>query len=418
MLTLLPSAAGAEESATLTSDWGGARSDLTGAGVDLTGGYISEIATNPQGGTSQQVAYVDQWSIGATLDLQKLLKWPDSKFQITITNRNGNDLNNRANLGTLQAVQDLYGGGQTWRLTDFWFDQVFSGSRLDWKIGRLTVGEDFADFTCNFQNLTFCGSSPGNIGANYWYNSPVSQWATRLKFAISPQLDVQIGVYQVNPTYNNPVWAQANGLFPNFPGGTTGVLIPVALDWKPAPWGKTGSYKVGVWYNTSDADDVYLNTNEQPLVIAGGSPLRRHSSSGGYFNLEQPLSANANQVGAKVFINGLISDDETSPLVDRQFAVGIEYKGLIDLRPQDYTGIALGTNRVNSRVAEGEILLNEAKGGDMVVQGSEYVTEAFYSWWIVKYLNLRPSVQYVVQPGGTSRNSNILVIGLRTAAVF
>ena len=54
----------------------------------------------------------------------------------------------------------------------------------------------------------------------------------------------------------------------------------------------------------------------------------------------------------------------------------------------------------------------------MVVQGSEYVTEAFYSWWIVKYLNLRPSVQYVVQPGGTSRNSNILVIGLRTAAVF
>ena len=211
----------------LTGDWGGARSYLTGAGVDLAGGYTSEVATNPRGGTSQQVGYVDQWSVGATVDLQKLLAWHGADFQITITDRDGNDLNHKANLGTLEEVQDMYGGGQTWHLTDFWFDQVFIGGRLDWKIGRLTVGEDFAAFSCNFQNLTFCGSSPGNIGEIYWYNSPVSQWATRIKLVISLQWDVQTGVYQVNPTYVNPVWAEANGLFPSFPGGTTGALIQI-----------------------------------------------------------------------------------------------------------------------------------------------------------------------------------------------
>jgi porin len=319
----------------LTGDWGGARSYLTGAGVDLAGGYTSEVATNPRGGTSQQVGYVDQWSVGATVDLQKLLAWHGADFQITITDRDGNDLNHKANLGTLEEVQDMYGGGQTWHLTDFWFDQVFIGGRLDWKIGRLTVGEDFAAFSCNFQNLTFCGSSPGNIGEIYWYNSPVSQWATRIKLVISPQWDVQMGVYQVNPTYVNPVWAEANGLFPSFPGGTTGALIPLALDWKPAPWGGAGSYKLGIWYNTSDANDVYLNSNGQPLVLAGGSPLRRHSSSGGYFNFEQPLTGDANDVGARLFINGVQTDEATSPLTDRQFALGVELHSVESLRYQE-----------------------------------------------------------------------------------
>ena len=420
LLVLLSTCSEAQTATTLTGEWGGGRSFLTSAGIDLAGAYISEIDTNPRGGTSQQVGYVDQWSVGATLDLQKLLAWRGAHFQITITDRNGNVLNNKAALGTLQEVQDMYGGGQTWHLTDFWLSQSFLNDRLNWKIGRLTVGEDFAAFSCNFQNLTFCGSSPGNIGENYWYNSPVSQWATHLKYDFSPELDVQIGVYQVNPTYVNAAWAEANALFPNFPSGTTGALIPLAFNWRPAPWGRTGSYKVGYWYNTSDANDVYVNSNEQPIALAGGSPLRRHSSSGAYFNFEQPVSGNgdARALGAKLFINGVESDDETSPSIDRQFAIGVEYKGLIDSRPQDYTGVAIGTSRVNGRVAAGERLIDEIRGGDVPVQRSEYVAETFYSIWLLPYLNLRPSVQYIVQPGGNSRQPDVLVVGVRTAIVF
>jgi porin len=59
--------------------------------------------------------------------------------------------------------------------------EIIDGA-VDWKIGRITFGEDFASFSCDFQNLTFCGAQPSNLVGNYIYNWPVSQRATRLKF--------------------------------------------------------------------------------------------------------------------------------------------------------------------------------------------------------------------------------------------
>jgi porin len=418
LLTLLCNAVVAEESATLTGDWGGTRTHLTDAGIDLTGDYNSEISTNPRGGAKEQQAYVDQWRLSAKFDLQKLLAWQGASFLITITDRNGNRLDNRANLGTLQEVQDTYGGNQTWRLTDFWFGESFFDGRLTWKIGRVTVNEDFANYRCDFQNLTFCGASPGHVSDAYWYNSPVSEWGTQATWAVVKQLDLKIGVYQVNPTYGNQAWAEANALWPNFPRGTTGALIPLGLLWKPAPWGRAGSYKFGIWYSTADANDVFLNSNGQPLVIAKGTPLRRNSSSGNYFNFEQPISGEVGGVGARVFFNGLTANDETTPGIDRQLALGIEYKGLFATRPQDFTGIAIGTNRANRRIAEGAILVNEGPGKDVAVHRSEYVAETFYSWWPLKFFNLRPCVQYIIRPGGVANKPDVLVIGMRTAIVF
>ena len=80
--------------------------------------------------------------------------------------------------------------------------------------------------------------------------------------------------------------------------------------------------------------------------------------------------------------------------------------------------MAIGTSRVNGRVAAGERLIDEIRGGDVPVQRSEYVAETFYSIWLLPYLNLRPSVQYIVQPGGNSRQPDVLVVGVRTAIVF
>ena len=96
-------------------------------------------------------------------------------------------------------IQEVYGRGQTWHMTQFWLNQSFLDNRVQWKIGRLTVGEDFASFSCDFQNLTFCGAQPGNLVGSYWVNWPTSQWATRLKVSTSEQTYVQAGVYQVNP---------------------------------------------------------------------------------------------------------------------------------------------------------------------------------------------------------------------------
>ena len=97
----------------LFGDWDGARTRLQNAGIDFQFGYTSEIAGNATGGQRRQAAYTDQWTFGTTFDLTKLGVVPGGTIQVTWTDRNGSNLSDDADLGTLQQVQEVFGRGQT-----------------------------------------------------------------------------------------------------------------------------------------------------------------------------------------------------------------------------------------------------------------------------------------------------------------
>src|SRR5215471_20142554 len=197
----------------VTGDWGGLRTKLYKDGVDFQLGFVTEAAYNAAGGDSHLLRNADQFAFGTTLDMDKLVGLKGGKFQITITDRNGQNLSADANLGTLMQVQEIYGRGNTFRWTQFWYEQAFFDGVFDIKAGRLGVGEDFMSFSCYFQNLSFCGSLPGNI-VSTWYNWPVSQWAARVRFNFTNDMYAQIGAYAINP--NN--LANSNALSLNAPG--------------------------------------------------------------------------------------------------------------------------------------------------------------------------------------------------------
>jgi porin len=411
--------AGADDSPTLTGDWGGLRTQLLDRGINLTTIYTSELANNPRGGGGERTAYADEFAFGATFDFQRLFDWNGAHFQITVTDRNGHDLDLTANLHTLMQVQEIYGRGQTWRLTEFWFQQTWFDDRLLLKVGRLAVGQNFGSFSCNFQNLTFCGSQPGSVRGDYWYNYPVSQWGTRLEYAFNENVKLKLGVFQVNPTYIDDSWAAHNGLLPDNPSGTTGALIPLEVEWTPKYLSLPDSLKFGVWYDTSSANDVYLDVNHQPLVLTGGAPLQRHGRDGAYLSFEQQISGVASKSGAQLFLNITQADRETSPSTDRQIAFGVQYKGPFETRPNDVAGLGVGTTHVNSRVAASERLRDEISGSDVVpVQSSEYEAEVYYGWTPWPFATLRPNLQYVVHPGGSRAYANDVVIGLKTTIKF
>lgn len=387
-----------EPSQWLLGDWNGERTRLKEAGIDFQFGFTGEAAYNATGGIKQDAAWADQFVAGATLDLEKLLGIQAAQFQVTFTQRSGRNLVDDAELGTLQLVQEVYGRGQTTRLTEFYYKQSFAGGLVDWKVGRLGVGGDFAAFSCDFQNLTFCGSDPGNIVGDYIYNWPISQWGTVLKFNVESFGYIQAGVYDVNPDYLGvskallPVW------FPD----STGALIPVEVGWLPTFGnGLAGSYKVGAWYDTSEADDVVDDANGDPFDETGLPPARHRGRYGAYINFQQKLTPDL-----KVFLNAVIADDRTST-TDRQVAVGAVYTGLFDARPQDDVGLALGTTHVNDRVADAE-----------GIEGSEYAAEIYYTWRPSPALQVRPNLQYVLDPGGDSENDDVFVLGLKTSASF
>lgn len=185
-------------------DWGGYRTQLQDDGIKFDVNYTMESAANLGGGadTNTTMRYSDQWSFGTNFDLQKLLDWQDAEFQMTVTSRNGQNLSEQVadqRTGMLSSVQEVYGRGQTWRLTQFWLRKGLFNDVVDVKAGRVTVGEDFDNFDGNlFQNLALGSGQAGNWRGDRWFNWPVSQWGGRVKFNITPDVFFQVGFYNQN----------------------------------------------------------------------------------------------------------------------------------------------------------------------------------------------------------------------------
>ena len=284
--------ASAADDALFFGNWRGARPDA--AGIDFDFGYVSEAAHNFSGGTKHETAYTDQWSFGAKLDLDRLVQWRGATFQVALTHRSGKDLGAEAGIGNNQLIQEVYGRGQTWHLTVFALDQQFFDGALDWRIGRLPVGSDIHGFSCDFQNLTFCGAQPGNIVGDYWVNWPTSQWGTRFKLRTSAETYVQLGAYQLSADYVDDEYARHKGLSLDVPD-TDGWLLPLEFGWTPTWKGLPGSYKAGIWYSTAGGDDLVDDVNHQPRALTGDEPRQRDSRYGGYVSFQQQVTGESRQ---------------------------------------------------------------------------------------------------------------------------
>jgi porin len=251
----------------------------------------------------------------------------------------------------------------------------------------------------------------------YIYNWPVSQWATRLRYNVDGFGYVQAGAYDVNPQY-----ALANDtLLPVFFNGSTGVLIPIELAWLPRLRGELpGSYKIGAWYDTSAVNDAVSDINGNPYALTGLPPRHQQGRAGGYLSIVQqltPLAAWETRRGLSVFLNAVVTSDRSSTS-DNQVAAGLVYTGPFRARPDDDIGFAVGMTRVNSRIAATQALANNLGRGAVAVQGAEFPFELHYTLRAVNGFLFRPSIQYVINPGGTGANPNALVLGFTTSINF
>ena len=402
----------------LLGNWGGLRTRLFDKGVDFQIVYVSEIANNVGGGIRSMVDYTDQVAVGATLDLERMFGLHDALIQITYTERAGRNLVDDAQLNTLQLVQEVYGRGQTVRLTQLWFEQQYFDRLLIWKVGRMSVGGDFAAFPCDFQNLTFCGSQPGNIAGSYIFNWPISQWGTRLRVALDGFGYYQVGAYDQNPQY----LGYTDKLLPVFYSGSTGVLVPVEIAWLPTfAGGKlAGSYKIGAWYSSSTANDAVLDVNSNPAALTGMAPATRQGLYGGYLTFQQQVTRASTENpngGLRLFLNAAFADAATS-IIDHQIAAGFWYTGPFSFRPNDVIAFAAGTTHVNNRVTDIATLQNALGLGPVPVKNSEYVFELDYTFVPTPGFLIRPNVQYIYSPGGSSVNKDVWVLGLKTIISF
>ncbi|PPS60535.1 carbohydrate porin [Pseudomonas sp. BRM28] len=411
----------------MLGDWGGTRSALAERGYDFTLGYTGEMGSNLHGGHdhSNTARYSDQFSLGSHLDLQKILGWQGAEFQLTVTERHGNNISNdRINdprVGGFTSAQEVWGRGQTWRLTQMWFKQTYLDGDLDVKVGRFGQGEDFNSFPCDFQNLAFCGSQVGNWAGSIWYNWPVSQWALRVKYHLTPELYAQVGAYEQNPSNLE----RQNG-FKLSGSGTQGAVLPVELVWTPAIDGLKGEYRAGYYYSSAKAQDVYKEGNGQPAALSGQDYRSSSSKHGFWLGAQQQVTslASDHSRGLSVFANATLHDKKTNA-IDNYVQAGVVYKGLFDARAKDDIGFALARVHVNPayrRNAEARNRANALFDYDnpafLPVQDTEYSAELYYGIHLAQWLTVRPNLQYIRHPGGVGHVDDALIGGLKIQSSF
>ncbi|WP_244657716.1 carbohydrate porin [Pseudomonas sp. CFBP 13602] len=422
-------AAGAftEESPWMTGDWGGARTELLEKGYDFSLEYVGEVGSNLDGGYNDDTTarYSDQFALGVKMDLEKILGWKDAEFKLAITERSGRNISNDRigdpRAGTLSSSQEVWGRGQTWRLTQMWYKQGYFDDKLNVKIGRFGPGEDFNSFPCDFQNLAFCGSQVGNWVGNIWYNWPVSQWALRIKYNITPEVYAQVGVFEQNPSYLET----GNG-FKLSGSGTKGMILPVELVWTPKLNDLPGEYRLGYYYSTAKADDVYEDGNGQAAAVSGASYKSHSSKHGAWIVAQQQLTSHNGSAarGLSIFANATVHDKDTN-FVDNYQQIGLTYMGPFDARPKDDIGVGIARIHVNDDVRKNRRLVNDLNNIEdydnpsyLPIQDTEYNAEIYYGFRVTNWLTVRPNVQYIKHPGGVNQVDDALVAGLKIQSKF
>lgn len=399
----------------MLGDWNGSRAQLENEGVKFDVNYTMESAANLGGGADSHTSmrYSDQWAFGANLDLQKLLDWQDAQFQVTVTNRDGRNISDQVadrRTGMLSSVQEVYGRGQTWRLTQFWLSKGLFDNRVNLKAGRVTVGEDFDSLDSKFQNLAFGSGQAGNWRGDRWFNWPVSQWGGRLKANITPDLFFQIGFYN----QNRANYDRGDG-FRLDTRHSEGNLVPVELGWKPTlgAAGLPGNYRLGYYYSSVNGDN-YGSWRE-------GGYQRQDHAYGGYLLLQQQLTAQGGDAsrGLGITVQAVMNDRKTSK-TDNYQSISFTWKGPFDARPQDEIGAGVARIHVNSAYSRALRQQNAASGETRfdspaylpLQAGSEYNYEIYYNAQLAKWLQLRPNLQYVVAPGAVGEVKDAFVGGI------
>src|SRR5476651_559558 len=411
----------------MTGDWGGLRTELQNKGYDIQLEYVGEVGANLKGGynNDKTARYSDQFAIGTAFDLEKILGWHDAEAKLTITERSGRNISNDRigdpRAGTFSSSQEVWGRGQTWRLTQMWVKQKYFDGALDIKVGRFGEGEDFNSFPCDFQNLAFCGSQVGNWVGSIWYNWPVSQWALRVKYNLTPEFYAQVGVYEQNPSYLET----GNG-FKLSGSGTKGMILPVELVWSPKVNSLPGEYRLGYYYSSAKASDVYKDRNDQPAALSGEAYRSASSKHGVWLGVQQQVTslASDHSRGLSVFANGTMHDKKTNA-VDNYVQAGVVYKGLFDARTKDDIGFALARVHVNPAYRKNAEATNQARAvydyddpSFLPPQDTEYSAELYYGVHVTNWLTVRPNLQYIRHPGGVNEVDDALIGGIKITSSF
>jgi porin len=418
----------------------GERSALAKRGFTLNGHVVTESAANlsggfPLGGTAHQrgTAVSSEFGFGFDLDFAKLsAKSGAGILHFLLTTRFGSNLSSEA-IGNLSSVEEIYGDGQTTRITFLDYEQPFFKKKLNLRLGKYSQQNDFiagstywgGNLYCFYQNNNICGTpsgipvnngvvSNGSEGYDYY---PSSEWGVRLRANLSQSLYVQVAAIQGNPIVNN----SNGGLYLGFNGGD-GTELPaeVGVTLKNRAGDLDGNVRVGGYYDTSNVQDFASRARGNITLIPYETTAAGLASnaaaiatidtryvrgrSGAYIQMDHLIegSSGPGKRGTAFFGSFEYSDPQTS-LLSTMYDLGIVRHGTFASRPNDTIAAGFASQNFNVRLQRLEAAL-QAQGYAVPLTTHDRVVELTYGVQATSWFTLRPGLQLVIDPGGIQAN--------------
>ena len=392
---------------TLTGDWGGLRHQLEQDGVKVTGDYSGETAYNAHGGLHRSARYSQNIKLGVQFDLSKLYGLDNAgKVQLTINDRRGNSASEEL-VGNRLPIQENYGGLYT-RLTELSYERTLFTPALNVKLGYMAMGNDLggldSGILCNFMNAGFCGHPLNMSGGSGWTNYPNAHLGGRVKYDFSPAWQLRVAAFNVDPQSNG----NSSRAWHLGPKHTTGTVVPVELVYKRLAE-LAGEYKLGYYYDSSNVRRI-------------GSSKEVAGRGGHYLLIDQAVWNDPAMPGRSLHAFGQYSaSSEAASPFTKWYGTGVVLYKPFANRPRDT--VALGYGRAVQNPRSRDVLQEAAFDAGQPfpnIDGAEQLIELSYGYQATPWLNLRPDVQYIVEPGAFSGKDidNALVLGLQIKASF
>ena len=413
----------------LLGDWGGLRTGLLFKGINLDLGYVSETDAVVSGGRRQGVDYAHSIDLKVDLDMQKLAGLGGFSLHGAVGERAGRDASIDFLREHLNQIQEIYGGAGSVaaHLAYLYAEESLAGGAFDVEAGRMGVGDEFAEspLYCAFTSHADC-PAPNDLGITTGFTIyPASTWGGRVKIAPGDGLSLKVGAYQVRPQLGG------RGGWNWGASGTTGVIVPVELEWTPwfGPDHLVGHYKLGAAYDTSRYPD---------LGIVAAPPRQDRGRTAWYVLADQMLKRTGpNGTDGVILMAGYSHSDPNTSVISELFYVSVLANGVVPGRAGDSVGVQVMRFQISHQLiaaqelefADGLPLTTGLAGGPSPVvpqgmglagapspvfaQGEQTTIEARYDFRVVEGFHLIPDFQYIIHPNATTLYPDATVIGLK-----
>jgi porin len=300
------------------------------------------------------------------------------------------------------------------RLSAWWLEA--SSDAWAVRAGAMFADEEFSTTTVggNFINSAF--GWPAFLSANTVHTGPafyVPALGIRLKRTFGEETYAQFGIYD-GDTFDQRTpddEADRHGLQYKL-GHSQGYFAIAELGFALNPIFTAA--KVGVWGHSGDFEDNYADSAGRSFALTGDAPRAHRGNLGAYVSAETALvgeSGKPGAVAAHVRFGAAPSDRN---LIHWAADAGLAWTGPVPSRPTDTLALGFARATHSSRFARS---LRDAQPGEPAPCFEEIV-EAAYSAPLNEHLTIRPSLQFVRQPGGSSALRNACVLLLRVEAKY